>query len=122
WRPFIWIWRQRSAVWSVLASQEFQIAPEKSTVAWHHKNSTRPRESRMASMDPQTLGLLYRQHGPALRLYARQWGDHAEDLVQEAFVHLVQQSPPPEHLLPWLYRVIRNQAYADNRTTSRRRK
>lgn len=72
-------------------------------------------------MEPTVLGRLYRQHAPALRLYARQWGGSAEDLVQEAFVRLAQQTPPPEQVLPWLYRVVRNAALTAFRTASRRR-
>src|SRR6266566_4666106 len=75
----------------------------------------------MPPIEPTTLGQLYRQHAPALRLYARQWADSADDLVQEAFVRLAQQSPPPGQVLPWLYRVIRNQALANHRSTTRRR-
>ena len=66
----------------------------------------------MRPMEPTVLGQLYRQHAPALRLYARQWGGSAEDLVQNAFVRLAQQAPPPEQVLPWLYRVVRNEALA----------
>jgi hypothetical protein len=69
-----------------------------------------PARRPMHSMEPTVLGRLYRQHAPALRLYARQWGGSAEDLVQEAFVRLAQQTPPPEQILPWLYRVVRNAA------------
>jgi RNA polymerase sigma-70 factor (ECF subfamily) len=68
------------------------------------------------------LARLYRQHAPALRLYARQWGDGADDLVQDAFVRLAQQAPPPERVLPWLYCVVRNQAHADHRSAVRRRR
>jgi RNA polymerase sigma factor (sigma-70 family) len=75
----------------------------------------------MPSMEPTVLGRLYRQHAPALRLYARQWGGSAEDLVQEAFVRLAGQTPPPEQILPWLYRVVRNAALMAHRTTARRR-
>ena len=73
-------------------------------------------------MEPTTLGELYRRHAPALRLYARQWGSSAEDLVQTAFVRLAQQSPPPDRALPWLYRVVRNEALAAHRTATRRRR
>jgi RNA polymerase sigma-70 factor (ECF subfamily) len=73
-------------------------------------------------MDPQTLGRLYRQHAPALRLYARQWNHSAEDLVHDAFVQLAQESPPPERVLPWLYRVVRNGALAERRGAIRRRR
>jgi RNA polymerase sigma-70 factor (ECF subfamily) len=75
----------------------------------------------MPPMEPATLGRLYRQHAPALRLYARQWADSADDLVHDAFVRLAQQSSPPESPLPWLYRVIRNQMLANRRGDNRRR-
>jgi RNA polymerase sigma factor (sigma-70 family) len=42
--------------------------------------------------------------------------------VQDAFVRLAHQSPPPEQVRPWLYRVIRNQALANHRSAARRRK
>lgn len=76
----------------------------------------------MPALEPDILGWLYRQHAPALRLYARQWPGGAEDLVQEAFVKLAQQVPPPERVLPWLYRVVRNAARAANRAAARRRR
>ena len=76
----------------------------------------------MRPLDPAILGKLYRQHAPALRLYARQWGDASEDFVQDAFVRLAQESPPPERVLPWLYRVVRNQALASRRSSVRRRR
>ena len=66
-------------------------------------------------------GPAYRQHAPVLRLYARQWPATADDAVQDAFVKLAQQSPPPERVLPWLYRVVRNAALAAQRSASRRR-
>ena len=69
---------------------------------------------------PTELARLYREHAPALRLYARQWGSGGEDLVQEAFVKLAQQAPTPEQVLPWLYRVLRNAAIAEARQSKRR--
>lgn len=75
----------------------------------------------MRPMEPTVLGRLYRRHAPALRLYARQWGDSAEDIVQEAFLRLARQSPPPERVLPWLYRVVRNEALLAHRSATRRR-
>lgn len=76
----------------------------------------------MRPLDPTVLGQLYRQHAPALRLYARQWAGSSDDLVHDAFVALAQQVPPPECVLPWLYRVVRNGARAAHRATDRRRK
>jgi RNA polymerase sigma-70 factor (ECF subfamily) len=68
------------------------------------------------------LGRLYREHAPALRLYARQWSGGEEDLVQDAFVKLAQQSPAPDQVLPWLYCVVRNGARAAGRGAARRRR
>jgi RNA polymerase sigma-70 factor (ECF subfamily) len=76
----------------------------------------------MPPIAPEQLGRLYREHAPALRLYARQWPQGDEDLVQDAFVRLTQQSPPPDQVLPWLYRVVRNGALAAGRGEARRRR
>jgi RNA polymerase sigma-70 factor (ECF subfamily) len=85
------------------------------------KEDRMPEEPRMRPIDPTVLGRLYRQHAPALRLYARQWGGGGEDLVQNAFVHLAKQTTPPEQVLPWLYRVVRNEALSAYRSAARRR-
>ena len=46
-----------------------------------------------------------------LVLYARQWDPaNAEDLVQEAFLRLLTESPLPDSPKAWLYRVVRNLA------------
>ncbi len=76
----------------------------------------------MPPLAAEDLGRLYRRHAAALRLYARQWCDCPEDLVQEAFIKLAGQVVPPQHVLPWLYRVVRNEALAVNRAAARRRK
>jgi RNA polymerase sigma-70 factor, ECF subfamily len=76
----------------------------------------------MPRIAPEELGRLYREHAPALRLYARQWPEGGEDLVQDAFIKLAQQSPAPGHVLPWLYRVVRNGALAAGRGAARRRR
>ena len=76
----------------------------------------------MARIAPEELGRLYREHAPALRLYVRQWPAGDEDLVQDAFVKLAQQSPVPEQVLAWLYRVVRNGALAAGRGEARRRR
>ncbi len=76
----------------------------------------------MPPLTPHDLGRLYRQHAPALRLYVRQWPDCAEDIVQDAFIALARQSPPPEQAAAWLYRVVRNKAVASVRSTVRRRR
>jgi RNA polymerase sigma-70 factor (ECF subfamily) len=76
----------------------------------------------MPPLAPDELGRLYRQLAPALRLYARQWPGAGEDLVQDAFVKLARQSPPPAQIRPWLYRVVRNGALTTCRTEARRRR
>ena len=75
----------------------------------------------MGQIAAEELGRLYREHAPALRLYARQWPGAAEDLVQDAFVRLAQQAPVPAQVLPWLYSVVRNGALAAGRGEARRR-
>src|SRR5262249_29522816 len=76
----------------------------------------------MPRIAPEELGRLYREHAPALRLYARQWPEGDEDLVQDAFVKLAQQPQAAEQVLPWLYRVVRNGALAAGRGEARRRR
>jgi RNA polymerase sigma-70 factor (ECF subfamily) len=80
------------------------------------------RKSFMPAIGPDLLGRLYRQHAPALRLYARQWPDVADDVVQDAFISLARQSVSPESVLPWLYRTIRNAALSAQRAAARRRR
>jgi RNA polymerase sigma factor (sigma-70 family) len=75
----------------------------------------------MPWISPDELGRLYREHAAALRLFARQWPAGDEDLVQDAFVKLSQQSPAPDHVLAWLYRVVRNGALSAGRGEARRR-
>ena len=41
-------------------------------------------------------------------LFARQWCDTPEDVVQEAFVKLASAGTPPENPAAWLFRVVRN--------------
>ncbi len=73
-------------------------------------------------MGPEQLGELLDRYGAALVLYARQWCDCPEDVVQTALLKLCRQSVPPENLLPWLYRVVRNGAIDASRASRRRNK
>ena len=73
-------------------------------------------------VDFERLKQLLDEHAPTLELYARQWCDMPEDVVQEAFVRLVQQRSPPNAELPWLYRVVRNGAISAARTAQRRKR
>ena len=74
----------------------------------------------MSRIGPETLGQLYDDHAPALRLYARQFCSTPEDAVQEAFVALARQRLAPEQAVGWLYRVVRNAALATARAERRR--
>jgi RNA polymerase sigma-70 factor (ECF subfamily) len=74
----------------------------------------------MGRIGPELLGRLFDEHNAALVLYARQWSATPEDIVQEAFVKLAKQWIRPRRVVPWLYRVVRNEAIAIARSTRRR--
>jgi len=61
-------------------------------------------------------------HGPSLLLYARQWCDAPEDVVQEAFLKLVALRQSPRAVVPWLYRVVRNAALDASKAARRRQR
>ncbi len=71
-------------------------------------------------MGPDQLAELVDRYAAALVLYARQWCATPEDVVQAAFLKLVRIGTPPDNLLPWLYRVVRNGAIDASRATRRR--
>ncbi len=73
-------------------------------------------------LNGERLEQLMRQHAAALELFAAQWTSTPEDCVQEAFVRLMRQSVAPEHVVSWLYRVVRNQAISTQRSWWRRRR
>ena len=73
-------------------------------------------------MDAAYLGQLIDEHTRGLTLYARQWCLVPEDVVQEAFLKLSAQRTPPERVVPWLFRVVRNAAISHARSTERRRR
>lgn len=56
---------------------------------------------------------LYQQHGPGLLLYARSLLGRkhaAEDVLQEVFMKLLEQSTVPEEPRPYLFRAVHNLA------------
>ncbi|VTU00469.1 sigma-70 family rna polymerase sigma factor : RNA polymerase sigma factor, sigma-70 family OS=Singulisphaera acidiphila (strain ATCC BAA-1392 / DSM 18658 / VKM B-2454 / MOB10) GN=Sinac_0937 PE=4 SV=1: Sigma70_r2: Sigma70_r4_2 [Gemmataceae bacterium] len=73
-------------------------------------------------MGPEQLAELVDRYGAALVLYARQWCDSPEDVVQTALLKLVRSRVPPDNLIPWLYRVVRNGAIDAGRAARRRHK
>lgn len=73
-------------------------------------------------MDPKRLGHLIDRHADALELYARQWCETPEDVVQEAFVRLSAQRPAPANPAAWLFRAVRNGAINAGTAAKRRRR
>jgi RNA polymerase sigma factor (sigma-70 family) len=73
-------------------------------------------------MRPDDFARLLDRHGPPLILYARQWCDAPEDVVQEAFLKLASLRQPPRSVVPWLYRVVRNAALDARKATRRRQR
>jgi RNA polymerase sigma factor (sigma-70 family) len=76
----------------------------------------------MDAVGPELLTRLLDQHGASLVLYAQQWCDTPEDVVQEAFVRLMRQKAAPKNVVGWLYRVVRNGAISASRSRARRRR
>lgn len=73
-------------------------------------------------MDAKRLaGLIDRYAGP-LALFARQWSDSPEDVVQEAFVKLAGESRFPDQPSAWLFRVVRRLAVNAGKASARRRR
>ena len=70
--------------------------------------------------DQELLSRLLDEHGASLVLYAQQWSGSPEDVVQEAFIQLMQQRPLPNNVVGWLYRVVRNGAVSASRAATRR--
>ncbi len=73
-------------------------------------------------MDDKILGRLIDEQASALELYARQWCDCPGDVVQDALLQLVRQRKPPERVVAWLYKVVRNRAISVGRSNRRRRR
>jgi RNA polymerase sigma-70 factor (ECF subfamily) len=73
-------------------------------------------------MDHECLGRLVDRHAAALELYARQWCDTPEDVVQEAFLKLALERVPPDNPAAWLFRVVRNGALNAAIAARRRRR
>jgi RNA polymerase sigma factor (sigma-70 family) len=74
----------------------------------------------MEILSPQAVTRLWDEHSAGLVLYARQWCDAPEDIVQEAFLLLARQTVAPDNLVGWIYRVVRNRAINAARSKSRR--
>ncbi len=73
-------------------------------------------------MSPAELARLIDVHAAPLVLYARQWCDEPEDVVQEAFVKLAGQPRTPDDPVAWLYPVVRHGALDAARRNRRRQR
>ena len=73
-------------------------------------------------MDSERLGHLIDRLAAALTLFARQWCDAPEDVVQEAFVKLASQSSSRQNPDSWLFRTVRNGAINAGIAGQRRRR
>jgi RNA polymerase sigma-70 factor (ECF subfamily) len=74
----------------------------------------------MSTLGPDAVTRLWDEHGAVLVLYAQQWCDAPEDVVQEAFLLLVRQTTAPDNPVGWIYRVVRNRAINAARSRGRR--
>lgn len=73
-------------------------------------------------MTADELTRLIDRHAGPLVLFARQWTDAPEDVVQTALLKLVRLGRPPDNPVPWLYTVVRNAARDAQRSERRRTK
>jgi RNA polymerase sigma-70 factor (ECF subfamily) len=70
----------------------------------------------------ELLGRLFDRHAAVLELYARQFCDCPEDVVQETLIELAGQPHAPDDPAAWLFRVVRNKAIGVWRSIERRKR
>jgi RNA polymerase sigma-70 factor (ECF subfamily) len=71
-------------------------------------------------VDAALIAELFDRHAAALEFYAAQWTRAPQDCVQETFIELARQAPPPLDPAAWLFRVLRNRALNAARAERRR--
>jgi RNA polymerase sigma factor (sigma-70 family) len=69
----------------------------------------------------EQVAALIERHAVPLAIWVGYREEWADDVVQEAFCRLAAAEPPPERVVPWLYRVAWNLAQT-NRLANRRRR
>lgn len=74
----------------------------------------------MSSERIELIGALARKHAAALTLYARQWSNQPDDIVQDSLIDLMTTDPWPQSPLAWLYGAVRFRALNRHRATRRR--
>lgn len=70
-------------------------------------------------MKLEELQRFLEQHEKSLILYARQWCNAPEDVVQEALMELVRKQLDPVQNTAWVYTVVRNKAVSLARRSSK---
>jgi RNA polymerase sigma factor (sigma-70 family) len=78
-------------------------------------------ESNPAACGADRLAGLLDRYARPLELFARQYCDCPQDVVQEALVALCGLATPPEDDVAWLYAVVRRKALDASRARRRRR-
>ena len=73
-------------------------------------------------MNCESLQTLIDTHGAAMQLVARQYCNHPDDAVQEAFIALVSLTALPRDPVAWLFTTVRRQAMNMARSDARRQK
>jgi RNA polymerase sigma factor (sigma-70 family) len=75
----------------------------------------------MSGVDAETLAELVDRHGAALGLYARQWCQAPDDVVQQALIELAACPRAPESPVAWLFAAVRRRAISRARAERLRR-
>jgi RNA polymerase sigma-70 factor (ECF subfamily) len=83
---------------------------------------SRANDNAIGPVTPELLGRLIDRHAAPLELYAGQWCDCAEDVVQDALVELAGRPEVPEHAVAWLYKAVRHRALNAQRGLRRRKR
>lgn len=73
-------------------------------------------------IEADELANLWRKYAASLTLLCRLRCSSPEDCVQEAFIRLSREVPPPDDPIAWLVRVARNEALSRWRAEQRRRR
>ena len=69
----------------------------------------------------EQIAALIERHAVPLAIWIGHREGWADDVVQEAFCRLATAEPPPERMVPWLYRVAWNLAQTERLASRRRR-
>lgn len=73
-------------------------------------------------MKAKRLASLLERHAAALELYARQFCQIADDVVQDAIIELAARREAPHDDIAWLYGTVRRKAIAARRRERRRKR